>query len=100
MIRGTTPTHTFKLPFDVSQVKEVMVIYAQNDVEILRKNTVDCEMSNNEVCVTLSQEDTLRFSHYENLQVQLRVLTVGGVALTSGVHVVGVQKCLNNEVII
>ena len=99
MIRGTTPTHTFKIPFPVSSVKEAMVIYAQDDIEVFHKDTVDCAMKDNEISVTLTQEDTLLLNHQMPVQVQLRLLTTKGVAMASSVKVVSVKKCLNNEVL-
>ena len=35
MIIGTTPTHTFDIPFDTSMVDEVKITYAQDDVVVL-----------------------------------------------------------------
>ena len=99
MTRGTTPTHEFRLPFNVSQVKEAMVIYAQNDIEVFRKETDDCSMEGETISVTLTQEETLMFNHKQNVQVQLRILTTENVALASTVSVISVQKCLNNEVL-
>ena len=99
MTRGTTPTHTFKIPFDTSNVREAMVIYAQNDTEVFRKETHECEFSGNKISVTLEQEETLKLSHRCNVQIQLRILTQDGKALASAVKVVGVQQCLNDEVL-
>lgn len=100
MIRGTTPTHTFKLPFDTSIVKEVMVIYAQNEKEVFHKDTFDCELNGKEIIVTLSQEDTLKFNHRQNVQIQVRVLTDDDVALASQIKEITIQNCLNSEVLI
>lgn len=99
MIRGTTPTHTFKLPFDTEMVRNAMVIYAQNDVVVLEKEAQDCAMQGDEISVTLSQNDTLKFDCHSKVQIQLRVLTMGGDALASDVYVVSVGKCLNDEVL-
>lgn len=99
MTRGTTPTHTFKLPFNSSMVKEAMVIYAQNDVEVFCKYTHDCTMEGNSISVTLDQEETLLFSHHSNVQIQLKVKTTEDVVLVSVPAVISVQKCLNDEVL-
>lgn len=99
MIRGTTPTHTFKLPFDAKLVKSAMVIYAQNDAVVLEKEAKDCTMRGNEISVTLSQEDTLKLDCHFKVQIQLRILTTEGQALASDIHVVSVGKCLNSEVL-
>lgn len=99
MIRGTTPTHTFKLPFDTSNVQNAAVIYAQNDAVLFEKQAKDCAMQGDEISVTLTQEETLKFDCHYNAQIQIRVLTTGGQALASGVYVVDVAKCLSNEVL-
>ena len=99
MTRGTTPRHTWKLPFSSSKVKEAMVIYAQNDVEVFHKDTYECAMDGNEISVVLTQEETLKFDHNFNVQMQLRVLTDEGEALASVIRCVSVQKCLNDEVL-
>lgn len=99
MIKGTTPTHIFKIPFPASLVKEAMVIYAQGDIEVFHKDTYDCEIKNNEISVMLTQEETLLFNHRMPVQVQLRVLTTKGVAMASDVKVISVHKCLNSEVL-
>lgn len=99
MIRGTTPTHTFNIPFDTSMVKEVKVIYAQNDAVVLEKNTVDCTLDAQSISVTLTQEDTFLFDCKKAVEIQIRVLTLGGEALTSVPKKVGVSKCLDDEVL-
>lgn len=100
MIRGTTPTHTFTLPCDASMIKEVMIIYAQSDVEKFHKDAEDCKMDGNTVSVTLSQEDTFLLDHKSMVQIQLRVLTKHGDALASDIKIIPVKKCLNDEVLV
>lgn len=99
MKRGTTPTHVFTLPFEVNLIEKVMVIYAQNNVEVIKKEKEDCEMNGRQVSVTLSQEETLRLSQTANVEVQIRILTNKGNALASQVFVHRVGACLNNEVV-
>lgn len=100
MRQGTTPTHNFTIPFGVSSIKEVMVLYAQDDTVIVRKNTEDCTMVGNVVSVKLSQEDTFKFDHKKNVQIQIRVLTTTDDALLSDIKVVDVQKCLDDGVLV
>lgn len=99
MIRGTTPTHTFTLPFHSSLVQSAMIIYAQNDKEVFHKDIYECVLSDNTISTTLTQEDTLKFNHRFNVQVQVRILTVEGVAMASYENVISCGKCLNDEVI-
>lgn len=98
MIRGTTPTHIFTLPFDVSLVKAVMVIYAQKDQEVFTKGTNDCELEGNTISVRLTQEDTLKLKHKNNVQIQIKVLTEANDALVSDIVSVKCGQCLSDEV--
>jgi hypothetical protein len=100
MIRGTTPTHMFNIPFDTSLVDEVKVTYAQDDDIILTKGTSDCVLDGSAIKVTLSQEDTFKFDCKKRAQVQLRILTKSGEALASVVEHIGVAKCLDTEVLV
>jgi hypothetical protein len=99
MIRGTTPTHTFNIPFDTSLVDEVKITYAQDNVVVLEKHTSDCILDDATISVTLTQEDTFLFDCKKSVQVQLRILTKSGEALASVVEHIGVAKCLDNEVL-
>lgn len=98
-IRGTTPTHTFQLPFHTVNVSNAQVIYAQNDVEVFHKDLWELELDGNEIRVTLAQGDTLKLNQMFNVQIQLRVVTNDGDSLATMPYVVSVQKCLNSEVL-
>lgn len=99
MRQGTTPTHEFGIPFDVSKIERVMVIYAQNNAEILRKDTEQCEMDGTNIKVRLDQDDTFMFDHKKPVQIQLRILLDDGTALASQIKTVSVEQCLNDEVL-
>ena len=99
MIQGTTPTHTFTLPFDVSMIDKVRIIYSQKDQPVVTKNTEDCQLEGENVVVVLTQEDTFAFDHNEPVEVQIRVLTTGGDAIASHIKKVDCAKCLENEVL-
>lgn len=98
MIRGTTPTHTFNLPFEVGMIKECRVLYAQDDVVLVTKNTSDCILEGTTVKTTLTQNDTFKFDSDKAVQIQIRILTVNDVALASIINKVGIAKCLEDEV--
>ena len=72
MIRGTTPTVTFNLPFNVSTIKNLEVYFAQNDETLFTKGYNDCVLSGTTVQVTLKQKDTLMLDEEEKLQIQVR----------------------------
>jgi hypothetical protein len=100
MRRGTTPTHIFEVPFDVSMIKSVKIFYAQGDVIVFEKLTEDCELNGNTIKTTLTQEDTLKLDHKKPVEIQLRILTLDGKALASLVERVGVDKMIDNEVLV
>lgn len=99
MIRGTTPTHTFMIPFDTSRIEDLRISYAQSDREIIVKDKDDCTLEGNTIKVTLSQEDTFLFDCKKTVALQVRVKTLDGTALSSEIITVKVGKCLNNEVL-
>lgn len=99
MRRGTTPTHTFTLPFDTSVVDKVRVIYAQGDIVKIVKKELDCELSRNTISVKLTQAETLRLNHRLKTDIQLRVVTHSGEALASGIVTVTTTQCLSDEVL-
>lgn len=71
-IRGTTPTVTFNLPFDVSTIQNCEVYFGQNDELLFKKGYNDCVFSGTTMQVTLKQRDTLQFDPEEKMQVQIR----------------------------
>lgn len=99
MKRGTTPTHTFVLPFDTSLISEVRIIYVQNDETILLKKRDDCVLEDKTISVTLTQDDTFKFDAKRLVSIQIRVLTHDNVALASDLFMKKVGECLDNEVI-
>lgn len=84
MRRGTTPTITFNLPFDVSTVRNCEVYFAQNDELLVTKSMEDCVLSGQTLATTLTQAETLSFNEEEKLEVQARfVFTDGSVDATN-----------------
>lgn len=98
MIRGTTPTHIFRLPFSVETPK-FTITYAQNDREIVKKTEEDCDVNGNVIELTLSQEDTLLFDEKMAVQVQIKTLDFGGNVKASNVMITTAGKILDEEVI-
>lgn len=99
MIRGTTPTHIFNIPFDASNIKEVKITYAQDDKSVLEKHIEDCIVTDKQISVTLTQEDTFKLNCKKPVEIQIRILTPAGEALATIPQSVGICKCLDNEVL-
>ncbi len=99
MRRGTTPTHSFVLPFNVESVQAVQVIYRQNDQNILILEKDDCTLSGNSVSVRLTQEDTFDFDDGANVEIQIRVVTADGEAMASDAIQVSCDRCLTEDIL-
>lgn len=100
MIRGTTPTLSFELPFAVSTLSEYWVTVSQRYDNIrIDKDSSDCTASGSTITVTLTQEETLRLVPDKPVFIQLRMLTTDGDAKASEVFKTMVTDALREEVI-
>ena len=99
MIRGTTPTHTFSIPFDESVISSIKIIYAQNKNTVFEKLKEDCVFEGNTVSITLTQEETFEFDHGYPVEIQIRILTTEGKAIASEIRRVSVGELLDDEVL-
>jgi hypothetical protein len=99
VIRGTTPTHTFQIPFNTNLLKEIRISYAQRDAVVVEKTTEDCKLDGMNITVKLTQEETLRFSENVVAALQLRVLLNDGNVLATPVLRLDVGELLQDEVI-
>ena len=101
MIRGTTPTLEFTLPFDTSLIAEIYVTMTQNGKTVLEKTLSDCNCSGTSVSLPLTQEDTLKLQQQPRSQaeIQIRVRTTAGEALASDIMSVYVGRILKEGVI-
>lgn len=98
MIRGTTPTLTFNLPFSASIIKSAFITLKSYGVEI-EKSINDCKLSGESITTTLSQEETLMLTADKRVKVQLRVLTVEDVAMATPIYTVMTEDILKEGVI-
>ena len=101
MIRGTTPTLEFTLPFDTSLIAEMYVTLAQDGKTVMEKALSDCSCSGTSVSLALTQEDTLGLQQQPRslAEIQIRVLTTAGDALASDIMSVYVGRILKEGVI-
>ena len=98
MKRGTTPTHIFTLPFDVSAVKKLRVLYSQDgDVKLTQ---TEATLAGNTATVKLDQNDTFALQCGRFVDIQLRVLTNDDDVMNSDVIRVAVDRCLEEDVFV
>ena len=101
MIRGTTPTLRFKIPYTEEQIQLGYITFSRKGEVFL-----DVPLSDNRVLVenyaiyiTFTQEDTLRFNSRAVYSVQLRILLQDDIAVASNIITIPVDSILKNGVI-
>lgn len=105
MIRGTTPTLEFNLPFLASLIKsaQVLISYIDNFKEvIIEKRLEDCVLGETTISTELTQEETLAFPAPITAEVQLRVVVNQDgkdTALATDIYKVKVKKLLKDGVL-
>ena len=100
MIRGTTPTHTFKkIPVMASDIKAIKITYKQGEEVVLTKRKADCTIEDGIISTKLTQEDTFLFKDGELVEIQLRILDKTENVTGTFVKRVSVEECLDDEVL-
>ena len=97
MYQATTPTHTFNLPFDALSITKLILTYQQNHRTVITKTEQDVALIGKTLSVTLTQEETKRFSKIPAF-VQLRC-RVGDKVMASQILKINVHESLNREAI-
>ena len=99
MIRGTTPTLKFIIPFDTSLLADAYVTLSQNGEIVIEKQLNDCSVDKRKLSVRLTQEETLKLQCDCNTEIQLRAKTLEGEALASEIFVRDTMRILRDGVI-
>ena len=104
MFRATTPIHTFSLPIETSDCKDIQVTYKQKKTVVLEKYMNDgvlpsgMEIDGKDVIITLTQDETKLFVA-KMATVQIRVLTNSGVASASEIFNIQVKDVLHDNIL-
>lgn len=85
--RGSTPTLIFTIPEIEDNLENIIITFSQLCKVCLSKDINDIQVVENTASVTLTQEDTLKFSSIYPLEVQVKILD------GTKVKVSDVQKC-------
>jgi hypothetical protein len=98
IMQGTTPKQSYELPFSTSLLDKVSITYRQKGVTILKKEMKDCQLSENKIIVSLSQEETMMFSPLYIVNVQLKIKALGGEVQGSEEYRLSVKEIFDKEV--
>lgn len=96
MIRGTTPTLKFTLPFEANNVIEAWITFSQNKNIILDKTFDDCSIDDKVIILVLSQEDTLSLDPRWDVDIQIRIKTADNKVIASNIFSETVDRILKD----
>ncbi len=102
MIKGTTPTIKYNLPFGSSLIKsaEIVVMYVDANKEVLIiRNLEKCTLGDKSIETVLTQEETLKLPAPSTVEVQLRIVTTDDTILATVPEKVTVKRLLKEDVI-
>lgn len=99
IIRGTTPTLKFGLPFETNMIAVGFVTVRQNESTIFEKPLSACQCDGCTLTAKLTQEETLKLESELNAEIRLVVKTAGGDRLESYPVCVGVSDTSKEGVI-
>lgn len=99
ILRGTTPTFTFTLPFEADTLEAYWISFKQSKAELNKeKGDSGVTQGTNTLVVTLSQEETLNFVA-GRCQIQIRGRDKLGKATASNTMSIEVADVLRSGVI-
>lgn len=105
MIRGTTPTLTFKTSVDLTGAKEIWVTFSRENIagyEVLTRTKAQMEVTPSALSFSLTQEETLKLNPHNEpdkiVYIQCRALTAAGEAIATNIISEAVGHLLKEEV--
>lgn len=99
MYRGTTPTNIFTSELDLSTADVLYITYKQLGKVLVEKTKSDVTFGDGTITVTLTQDDTLKFSEDKYVYVQIRARFADGSAVASNIIETPAQAILKDGVI-
>lgn len=99
MIRGTTPTIEFELPFDPSDLEELFLTINQAGKNVIEKPLADFVFDEKLATVKLTQEDTLNLAYHVMTEVQVRGKDKAGTVFASNIEKICAERILKDGVI-
>lgn len=61
MYRGSTPTFTFEFDIEFNGLTALSVVFSQKEEVKVEKTLEECEVKGNQITITLTEEETLKF---------------------------------------
>ncbi len=100
MTRGTTPELCFRLPFAAEELVGWRISFAQRGMEKFALEDTEGAAQGDELCVRLTQEQTLSLEAGVDVDIQLRGLRAADeMAVASRILTLPVEPALSGEVL-
>ena len=97
--KGCTCENSFSFPYDEGEVESIHIAYKENNVMRLEKHLEDCIFKDGMIHVSLSQEDTLKFTDNAFIKIQIRCKLKNGETPKSNIIETYTDEVLYNGVI-
>lgn len=111
MRRGTTPVHTFTLPYESQEGMEYRIVYAQGEDHkekvLFERMTGTCEINGRTITLKLTAKETLMFDctphHFDGkyeaypVKIQIGAKTPMGDIFWSDIIVTTVERVLRKD---
>lgn len=96
MVKGTTPTFTFTLPFDASTVEVAYLTFQQGNSVAFEKGMTSATTEGQSISFLVTQKDTLGLADSPDVTIQFRCKTSDGKVYASGLIEVPVVPTLKD----
>ena len=99
MRRGTTPTNVFQTDTDLTEADVIYITYEQDGNVVFEKTGDDIEVTEQELRVKLTQEETLGLNPNHVVRMQIRAKFGDGTAIASQLMTTSVHDILKGGII-
>ena len=96
---GCTGENLFCLPCGEEEIAVMYITYQQDEETVLEKTKEDCVFEGETACLTLSQEDSLKFDPDAEILIQIRIRLTDGRAIKSDIMRAAADRLLKDGVI-
>lgn len=96
MIRGTTPTLEFGIPFSVDLIEKASIVFSQGHSIVIEKTLDECDAKDQTIVIKLTQRETLELKSGIKTEIQVRIRTHDGTALASDIITVDTNRILKD----
>lgn len=101
IVRGTTPTLKFTVPFSTEEIQAAFVTMKQGGQIVIDKEAGKdgCACNDKEISVTLTQDETLMLKACQTIEIQIRIKDKDGNAFASQIIKTFAEEIIKEGVI-